>query len=342
MLSHTVPKKLLEQFAYFNPFKRSLWLWRYEKDRAPYPNASPRSATQVPNHFSHPDDSSKEAEIERRLGREFESPVNDFLFEITRPGFSATDVQRRQLTLYVTLLFLRSEARRKASAHTQEVIRKSIDNFLSNESQLLTVVAKWNIELILSGETRRALFTVDDLIGMARKARNDTTLEIQARRSYVTLIENGMRTLDERLMAGEWKFLRTTPDKPFVISDAPVATWERRDDGLLYFGTGFHRENVEVTLPVSSLLCLHILPDVKRTRQVVPPSVDGINIAQAAFASRHCFTNVNDRALDRLLQPSFGLAELGKRSFTIWHRNFDDTYYEMLMNDGRFVQPPQP
>jgi hypothetical protein len=141
MLSHTVPKKLLEQFAYFNPFKRSLWLWRYEKDRAPYPNASPRSATQVPNHFSHPDDSSKEAEIERRLGREFESLVNDFLFEITRPGFSATDVQRRQLTLYVTLLFLRSEARRKASAHTQEVIRKSIDNFLSNESQLLTVVA---------------------------------------------------------------------------------------------------------------------------------------------------------------------------------------------------------
>jgi hypothetical protein len=333
MRSHTVPRKLLEQFAFFHPKKLSLWLWRYEKNRAPTPNASPKSATRVPKHFSHPDDASKEAQIERRLNDEFETPVNKFLFKITHPGFVATTDQRRQLAFYVTLLFMRSEARRKASAHTQEIIRKSIDSFLANGDQILTVATCWNITLINQGH--RPLITVSQVIQWAREARQQTTLRMQEQRSYLNLIEGNMQTVDEPLMRGEWRYLRTIPDRPFVISDAPVATWVRSERDTLSYGQGFHRANVEVFLPVSSETCLHILPDVERTRSVMQPSVEDINAAQSAFATRYCFTNINSQEIDRILQGSFGKAEIGTRSFTLWHRNYTDTYYELLLKGRR-------
>ena len=79
MESHTVPRKLLEQFAYDDAITGSKRLWRYEKGRPPYKKASPRTATRINRHFSDPDDATKESEIEKRLNREFEEPVNKFL-----------------------------------------------------------------------------------------------------------------------------------------------------------------------------------------------------------------------------------------------------------------------
>jgi hypothetical protein len=146
MQSHTVPKKLLKQFAYHDSVTRSLRLWRYEKGRAPVGGIAPKYATRIDGHFLHPDNPAKEAELEKRLNDEFENPVNGFLFEISQPGFVATDLRRRQLAFYVTLLFLRSEARRKASSHTMEVRKIAFERFLSNERQLDTVAAMWSID----------------------------------------------------------------------------------------------------------------------------------------------------------------------------------------------------
>jgi hypothetical protein len=303
--------------------------------------ASPRTATRIDKHFLDSDDPGKEAELERRLNEEFESPVNRFVFEIADPGYVATDLQRRQLTFYVTLLFLRSEARRKASRHTLEVSKMAVEKFLHNEKQLQTVVAKWNIDRMLSGKPFDRLITGEDVIGTAREMQSDLAAPDEAKKSYVRMIENAMRDVDHRLMTGQWKFLRTVPESPFVISDAPVVTWERRDSGMLSYGMGFHRANVEVFLPISPLICLHILPKVDRTRDVVPPSVEDLNAAQGAFAGRYCFASVNSPAINEVLQSAFGKAELGAKSFTVWHRNYDDSVYELLMNNGRFVEPPR-
>jgi len=341
MQSHTVPKKLLEQFAYYDPITKSLRLWRYEKGRAPFAKASPKTATRIDGHFWHPDDPAKETELETRLNDEFENPVNRFLFEIAQPGYVETGLHRQQLTFYVTLLFLRSEARRKASGHTLDVMRIAVEKFLNNERQLRTVAAKWSIDLLLSGKMRSGLVTPNDVIKVARSVQADTTAADEIRRSYVRTVEIAMSEVDERLMTGHWNYLRTEPGNPFVISDAPVVTWERLDNGLLSYGLGFHRPNVEVFLPISPLVCLHILPNVKRTRNVLPASVAAINAAQAAFASRYCFTNVNSLELDQVLQPAFGAAELGVKSFTVWHRNYDESIYDLLMNNGRFVPPPR-
>lgn len=329
MLSHTVPKKLLEQFAYYNPHKRSLWLWRYEKGRQPYPHASPKSATRIDGHFATAEDPAKEAELERRLNAEIEEPVTKFLSEIGKPDYIASQVHRRQLTLYVSLLFLRSEARRKAAAHTQEIFKKTVETFIRNEDQIRTVAAKWSIDLLLARKIRSGLVTTKMVADGLRK-QIDSLGPTKARNSYVRMVERAILEIDVPMMNGEWRYLRTSPDNPFVLSDAPVVTWERHDKALSY-GLGFHRSDIEVLLPVSPLLCLHILPAVTRTRPVVDPSVAEVNTAQAAFATRHCFSNVNSPVIDALLQPSFGNAEIGVRSFTIWHRNFEQSLYSTLM-----------
>ena len=86
MKSHTVPKKLLEQFAYQDAVTRSLRLWRYEKNRAPYGKAPPKTATRWDEHFADPANAAKEAALEARLNQEFEVPVNDFLGELLHDG----------------------------------------------------------------------------------------------------------------------------------------------------------------------------------------------------------------------------------------------------------------
>src|ERR1035438_5681224 len=98
MRSHTVPKKLLEQFAYDDPVTRSKRLWRYQKGRAPWPKASPKSATRWDRHFADPANATKEAELENRLKREFEDPVNEFVEMIALRTFVLTSSNIRALT----------------------------------------------------------------------------------------------------------------------------------------------------------------------------------------------------------------------------------------------------
>lgn len=252
MESHTVPRKLLEQFAYDDARTGSKRLWRYEKGRPPYKKASPRTATRINRHFSDPEDSTKESEIEKRLNREFEEPVNKFLFEITDPCFTPTDERRRQLTFYVTLLFQRSKARRLASTHLQPVFENALELFVGNESQVLTVAAKWSLDL-------GCLVTKDQVIKMARAHSGDQFKGSNAQSSYVGMIQKVMSELDKELFSGEWNYIRTVPSDPFIISDAPVVTWQRMPNGGLSYGLGFHRADVEVLLPISPVVCLYSL-----------------------------------------------------------------------------------
>jgi hypothetical protein len=325
MESHTVPRKLLEQFAYDDAITGSKRLWRYEKGRPPYKKASPRTATRINRHFSDPEDATKEPEIEKRLNREFEEPVNKFLFEIADPCFISTGERRRQLTFYVTLLFQRSEARRLASTHLQEVFEHALELFIENESQVLTVAAKWSLE---SG----SFVTKDQVVKMVRARSGDHFKGVNAQRSYVGMIQKMMSELDNELFSGEWNYIRTVPTDPFIISDAPVVTWRRMHNGALSYGLGFQRADVEVLLPISPLVCLHIQPDVKRSGPARRPTVREVNRAQAAFAARSCFSNIESAEIDRLFQENFGKAEMGVNCFTIWHRNYSTSLYDFLMN----------
>ena len=335
MESHTVPRKLLEQFAYYDRVTRSKRLWRYEKGRSPFPRVSPRTATRIEGHFSHPDDVGKEQELETRLNREFEDPVNNFLFEITDPNFRPTDKRRRQLTFYVTLLFMRSEARRKASDYVPDILERACELFTENESQVLTVVGKWTLDI------GGPLLTTEQVVKFARDLAQKSRETRDPQRGYLGMIENAMSHLDEKIFGGEWKYIRTDPSDPFVISDAPVITWNRMSDGSLSYGGGFHRPDVEVILPVSPVVCLHIQPCVERSIQCHRPTVNEVNAAQAAFATRACFSNVNSQKINHAFQDNFGKGEIGVKTFTLWHR-VDTVIYEYRMaRDGRSFREVQ-
>src|SRR5580704_8349535 len=79
MKSHTVPKKLLELFAFDDPVTRSKRLWRYQKGRTPYGRAAPKTATRFDGHFADPANATREAQLEEQLERKFEHPVNQFI-----------------------------------------------------------------------------------------------------------------------------------------------------------------------------------------------------------------------------------------------------------------------
>jgi hypothetical protein len=49
--------------------------------------------------------------------------------------------------------------------------------------------------------------------------------------------------------------------------------------------------------------------------------------------------NVNSPAVDRVVQEYAGKAELGVMSFTVWHRNYDNAFYDLLMNSGQWTDP---
>jgi hypothetical protein len=79
MFSHTVPQKLLEQFAYDDPRTKSKRLWQYQKSLPPWWKGSPKTATAWDSHFADPANAAKEEQLELRLKQEFEDPVNDFI-----------------------------------------------------------------------------------------------------------------------------------------------------------------------------------------------------------------------------------------------------------------------
>jgi hypothetical protein len=257
MFSHTVPKRLLEQFAYFDPVTRSKRLWRYESGRPPYPGVSPRKATGIEGYLVDPEDAAKEHQLEIELAHGFENPIDTFLFELDGPNPLATDERQRRLTFYVTLLFLRSSARRRASTHMQRVTKHAYELFFQNRRQIETVAAKWSIDLLLSGRMKRGLITPEQVVESARKGLGEHLNEAIAQQSYLRTMEKAMAEMDEVLYGGDWHCLRAQPSNPFILSDAPVVTWERLDNGVFSYGQGFHRENVEVLLPVSPTACLH-------------------------------------------------------------------------------------
>ena len=154
---------------------------------------------------------------------------------------------------------------------------------------------------------------------------------------YLDTMETMMGFVDERMRDGAWRVLRTAPERPFVIGDAPVVTWERNEHGELILGQGFAKPNAEVFLPFFPTACLHILPAVERTRRVLAPSADEVNRAQAAFSTLHCFTSIESKDIDAVLQPWFGTIRLGREGFNLDHVAGADKLFEILMN-----QPPPP
>jgi hypothetical protein len=340
MESHTVPRKLLDQFAYDDPVTRSRRLWQYARGREPWGRSSPRTATRISNHFADPADSEREARLEDRLNREFEDPVHRFIDQLRYRTFVLSRSHIRQLTPYVSLLWNRSEARRTATKQQVDIAIESCRALIANDEQISMIVGKWTLDLIGQGQPMQRVVTPGEVRKAVQRMIDNMMAQDHIQSTYVDAMERAMAYLDENIDNGQWNVMHTTPDIPFVIGDAPVVTWERNDNNFLVYGQGFARPNVEAVLPVASTTCLHILPAVERTRRLVIPTVREVNQAQASYATRYCYTNLGDAELNAILQPHFGRTRLGINAFSVRHRNYTNTMFELLMNGGLGFNAP--
>jgi len=331
MKSHTVPRRLLRQFSYFDATTKSERLWRYQKGKPPSPKASPKTAARVDGHFENPIDAAQEALIEQRLANEVEGPVNRLFDGLNDPAFTFTEDRRRPLTRYITLLFNRSMARRNATQHIISVRNYALQQFLQNDVQLMTVATHWNLDAFFRGLNFGRLFTPTDVAGAAVRyiAADPTGSSLQE--SYSQSIIHAMTQFDEAMFLGEWRRIYTSPDKPFIVSDAPVITWTRNRQGSLAYGAGFNTQNVEVILPISPTTCLHMLPNVRRSESPMVPTVDDVNAAQAAYATASCFCNIGSQEIDAIVQSRISTVVLGENVFTVWHMPYQNLVYDILM-----------
>jgi len=331
MRSHTVPKKLLEQFAYFDKVTRSNRLWRYEKNQAPWGGASPKSATRWAGHFADPANAAKEAQLELRLKQEFEDPVNEFLEMIGYRTFFLDSRRIYLLTGYVRMLFTRSRARQAASVVHAQTKMEPFRELLKDDQKLSELRAHYTMEAIRQGIPVTEILTKEQLIAITEKQIAEHTRPDEGQRDYVRALETMMTFPDEGMLNGQWGIITTDAAHPFVIGDAPVVTFERTEQNTLYWGLGFARPNVEVLLPVSPTACLHVLPRVSRTRPTRPPARIEVNAGQAAFATRHCFGNINSAEIDAVLQGEFGKVRLGVTGFNTNHIDYNEVLFDILM-----------
>lgn len=339
MNSHTVPKKLLEQFAYDDPRTKSKRLWQYQKGLPPWWKASPDRATRWEAHFRDPANTQKEQHLELRLKQEFEDPVNSFIETIGSASFSWSADHVRLLTGYIRMLFTRSRARRQASVINAKKKLEAIRSVLTDESRIDDLEVR-NIAFLFENGVPipgPGWSAKQDIKRMLRNQIEEHSRPDADQRDYIQALETMMEFPDETMLYGDWGVFSANPEYPFVLGDAPVVTWERTPHNTLYFGIGFARPNVEVFLPISPMACIQVLPRVERTRKIRMPSSIEVNQAQAAFSTKSCYTNLNSAKLDALLQPKFGTMRMGIDGFNINHRDAGELLFRILMNDGNPV-----
>jgi Protein of unknown function (DUF4238) len=331
MRSHTVPRKLLDQFAYDDPVTKSRRLWRYGKGQPPDPRASPKTATRWAGHFAHPENALKEKELEDRLEREFEAPVNDFIEMIGYRTFYLDARRIYLLTGYVRMLFSRSFSRKAASAIHAKTKVDAFRALLKDDKMLTALTAKYTMEAIRLGLPVTEMVTKEQIIAITKKQIATHSGPEEAQRDYIQAIETMLAFPDETMLNGHWGILTTDPAHPFVIGDAPVVTFERTERNTLYWGQGFARPNVEVVLPVSPSACFHILPRVERTREPRQPHPTEVNMGQAAYAAKYCYGNINGPEIDATLQPEFGKMKMGVTGFNTHHIDAGQVLFNILM-----------
>jgi hypothetical protein len=152
MKSHTVPQKLLEQFAFEHPVKK-LRLWRYQKNREPYWDVSPKIATVVDGQFSDPLNGAREKGIETRLNQQFENPVHNFIEQLSLRTFEFDANHTSVLAPYFALLWHRSKARKAVTSLHRDLSVETFETLKGRNDLLEQIAAHWTLDKIKQGKT---------------------------------------------------------------------------------------------------------------------------------------------------------------------------------------------
>jgi len=151
--------------------------------------SSPKSATRWDGHFADPRDAAKEEQLEKRLNREIEKPVNEFLEQIRHRAFVLSEDHKRKLTRYVTVLFNRSRARLGATQHLLDKMLESMEALLSNDDQLQAIADKATVDLLTAGVRLERNATKEEIAEVLRRTIEQHKADDQLRHNYAETIE---------------------------------------------------------------------------------------------------------------------------------------------------------
>ena len=106
--------------------------------------------------------------------------------------------------------------------------------FVANEERLALLAAKQTMDLVPQGLDR--MVTREEVITAIDNTIREQSTPDRPQLRYLDTMETVMGFVDERIRDGAWRVLRTAPERPFVVGDAPVVTWERNEQGELILG----------------------------------------------------------------------------------------------------------
>lgn len=307
MRSHAIPMRLLKQFASEDSKTKSLRMWRYERGVKPNGKASPKSETRTDGYFARPSNPSFEEGIEKTLADQIENEVHSQLDFLGSRIFVFSDRNKRSLTKYIALLFMRCPGRKEGvKAHIEET-RRRLALLFENEEALLRYTMKVSIK-------ERVPVSVEAFRRAWNKLLATPATAESLQEQFAASLERWTTYFDDHLYHGQWSVLHSEPGDPFVLGDNPVVTW-RLDPTGPSFGVGLHQPGAEVFLPVSPTACLRILPSGHPRHVVSRPTAQQINEVQAMFMTRRVYSRTLLPYVDELVQRKGGTLKIGYNCF---------------------------
>ncbi len=171
--------------------------------------------------------------LEARLNDEFENPVHQFLPLFRFRTFAPSRLQIRRMTRYITLLWNRSQNRQQATKEQIAIAIEVTRSYIADEQKLSRIAGRWTMEILRLGVKLDRAVTPADVRASAEKMIAIMQTEEHEQTTYVDSMERSMALTEPVLENGDWNTIQTDLEHPFVIGDAPVVTWQRRENGLL-------------------------------------------------------------------------------------------------------------
>jgi len=196
---------------------------------------------------------------------------------------------RRMLALFAAVQMLRTKARREGLTHLIDDVRSAVEHAGIDPNKVQ------GFEFLDGKQTRVAAIT---------------SLPVLARELMSCLYHK------------YWILHSTTPERPFYISDNPVALFNLKEHPFLST-LGLRVPGIRVYLPISSTLCLGFLcPTIGvpwRTRlfgqtvELSPANVEHINSLQVLNSERFIYSQRDDFDLVRAVLQQIPEAKCGPR-----------------------------
>ena len=292
--NHYLPQVYLRQFTTDGGF----WVYTKGKKEPTYQTPINTGAQRDIYNYKKPDGS-----IDDSLEKALSTIENDYKAIIDRLSQSKSRLKSddiENLAVFFSYLACRvPKSRELAREIYKEIVMHELRKLSRDESAINESIS------YLKQLNKDSNITADYLQEFYENPEKKFKLSIHKQLAMLSSIELA-RDIFHELENMNWCLCRAQSDM-FITSDAPVVPYYLRYDGLPQLGSGFGLPNVEVSIPISSELCIFLT----RTRQQNYRAVNRnfiveINRRTAWNAEEYIISSRQTELIDRLVVWSAG------------------------------------